>query len=424
MKTSLIKLYVLGGILIFSAIASADDYHYVNLLVGNRAAGLGGAYTALSDDPSGCFYNPAGISFAPSNSLSASVNAFSTESKTYKKAMQDVNGNYKNWKQESSILLPNFFGMVKKNGPHSIGVSYAVTNSTLRRQDQTFNNLFSGGLPDNPIERFEINIDDSDRTYLFGPSYAYRLADNLSLGTTLYIYYRDLKIIRNQLLQFEQGEHYLSNYYSTKEEWGVKPSLGIMWEPMDKISVGVTLSRIYLSSSQSDDQYILRDTTGLYPNSDVDFTDTDTIIFATADSDQTNEFPFETTLGLAYFVSSKLLFSGDLSYSESVDEREAVLNFALGCEYYFSEKWALRTGFWSDFTNAPELSENKVNQPEHVNLFGASLSMTYFNRQSSISLGCNYSFGDGEAQVVNNSYAIQDVENRAMTLYISAGYSF
>jgi long-chain fatty acid transport protein len=424
MKTLLIKFYVLPAIIIFTSMAMADDYHYINLLVGNRAAGLGGAYTALSDDPSGCFYNPAGISFAPGNSLSASVNAFSTETKTYKKTMQDVNGNYKDWEQESSILLPNFFGMVKKNGPHAVGVSYAVTNSTLRRQDQTFKNLFSSGLPSNPIERFEINIDDSDRTYLFGPSYAYRLSDSLSVGTTVYVYYRDLKIIRNQLLQFEQGEHYLSNFYTTKEEWGLKPNLGVMWEPIEKVSVGVTLSKVYLTTSQSDDQYILRDTTGLYPDSEVDFSNTDTIIFATADSDQTDDFPLEATLGLAYFVSPQLLFSGDLSYYESVDERETVVNFALGAEYYFTEKWALRGGFWSDFANTPELSDNKINQPEHVNLFGTSLNLTYFHRQSSISLGLNYSFGEGEAQVVSNSYAIQDVENRAMTLYISAGYSF
>ena len=67
MKCSLIKHYLLIGILASATMAFADDYHYVNLLVGNRASGLGGAYTALSDDPAGCFYNPAGISFAASN---------------------------------------------------------------------------------------------------------------------------------------------------------------------------------------------------------------------------------------------------------------------------------------------------------------------------------------------------------------------
>ncbi|MDY7035416.1 MAG: aromatic hydrocarbon degradation protein, partial [Thermodesulfobacteriota bacterium] len=45
--------------LVFVSDAFADDYHYVNMLVGDRATGLGGAYTAVSDDPAGCFFNPA-----------------------------------------------------------------------------------------------------------------------------------------------------------------------------------------------------------------------------------------------------------------------------------------------------------------------------------------------------------------------------
>ena len=118
------------------------------------------------------------------------------------------------------------------------------------------------------------------------------------------------------------------------------------------------------------------------------------------------------------------MFSTDLSYYESVGTREAVINFAIGTEYYFNENWAVRGGFWSDFANTPKLSGNKVNQPEHINLFGTSLSLTFFQRQASISLGCSYSFGDGEAQVVADNATIEDVENRATTLYISAGYSF
>ena len=419
MTHSLSKLCWLLGLLMVTTPAAADDYHYINLLVGNRASGLAGAYTALSDDPAGCFYNPAGIAFAPHNSLSASVNAFNTETKTYQDAMQRVSGDGISWRQESSILLPNFFGMVKKIGAHTIGASYAVTNSTLRRQDQTFTDLRST-LADNPIEQLDINIDDSDRTYLFGPSYAYRFSNHFSIGTTLYLYYRDLKRIRNQLLRFEQGEHYLSNYYSTKEQWGLKPSLGIMWEPADKLSVGLNFSKIYLSNSHSDDQLILRDTT----NQVDDFSDTNLISVANSESDEQQDFPLETSLGAAYFVSPQLLFSADIRYYEDVRNRDALINVAVGTEYYLNEKLALRGGFWSDLANTPQLSRDKVNQAEHIDLYGGSISLTLFHRKSSVSLGCNYSFGNGDAQVVSNSTSIQDVEVRTTTIYISAGYSF
>ena len=62
-------------ILAFSTAAWADSYHYKNLIVGDRASGMGGAYTAISDDPSGLYYNPAGIVYSQGTNVSASANA-------------------------------------------------------------------------------------------------------------------------------------------------------------------------------------------------------------------------------------------------------------------------------------------------------------------------------------------------------------
>ena len=41
--------------------SAASDYRFEDLPVGNRAMILGGAFTALSNDPSGVYYNPAGL---------------------------------------------------------------------------------------------------------------------------------------------------------------------------------------------------------------------------------------------------------------------------------------------------------------------------------------------------------------------------
>src|SRR4051812_22116956 len=91
-KSSGWGLFLLGGVVGSSGFvafldtaflnqAVADDFHYRSVLVGERGASLGGAFLAISDDPSGVFYNPAGIVFGFENYISGSANTY-TSSKT------------------------------------------------------------------------------------------------------------------------------------------------------------------------------------------------------------------------------------------------------------------------------------------------------------------------------------------------------
>ena len=50
----------------------ADESHYHDYPVGDRALGLGGAFTALADDASAAYHNPAGLAEVPSSSFSLS----------------------------------------------------------------------------------------------------------------------------------------------------------------------------------------------------------------------------------------------------------------------------------------------------------------------------------------------------------------
>ena len=57
-----IPYVTLSMIFSWTGFAAADEDHYNNIIIGDRPAGMGGAYTAISDDPSGLYYNPAGSS--------------------------------------------------------------------------------------------------------------------------------------------------------------------------------------------------------------------------------------------------------------------------------------------------------------------------------------------------------------------------
>ena len=424
MKTSIwisSHLYrlILCGILsvVFCCLpALADEFHYVNILVGERSAGMGGAYTAISDDPSGCYYNPAGLVYAPGTSLSASVNAYHGSTLLYKDVLTGTDGVKHDFEQTSSALLPNFFGIIQPLGRGMLGLSYAVPDAILRDQEQTFSNIASSyaGVD---ITTYTLNMNDVDKTYNFGPSYAWKHSDSLAFGVTLYAHYRDRDMITNHFLVYNDDDFEWQNYYESSKEWGLHPILGVMYTPIDKLSIGLRASRIKILSADNRTQRITKMREG-----SPDY-ETPPPLTVTENSDK-RKFPFTTTLGVAYFVSPILLFSGDITYYDKVsDTQKRIVNIALGTEYYINEKLALRGGLYTNAAHTPKLSSSIANQDEHIDLYGLSLSLTSFTRSSSVSLGLGYAFGDGDAQAIADNTTVHDIELRNLTIFISATYT-
>lgn len=437
-RASVLSVFAVAVLLLFFPKNSgADEYHYTNILVGERPAGMGGAYTAVSDDPTGLYYNPAGIVYAPGRKLSASVNAYYSTQKTYKNVTSDFD-----WKRESSSILPNFFGIIQPLGKGMLGFSYAVPDSIIEDQDLSTN--IEQGL-------LVINYNVEDATSNFGPSYALAISKNVSFGATLYVHYRRYQRISNQMLISTDNSYTWDNLYFETEEWGLKPLLGIQWSPEDKkYSVGFTLSRtILLNATTSYEQ-----TKHLAAS-----TDASTVVMPVnsqacldgsspsdcridADIDGKRKYPLTAKLGFAYFPTNTLLLTGDVDYYFATGEvtgtypannqtgtlalyteKRSFINVSLGTEYYFSRKLALRGGFYTNFANTPDVSSDKSGQEEHVDIYGMSLSLTTFTRGTSLTLGTVLTNGAGKAQVTGGS-AIQDVVFQSYMFYIGTSYFF
>jgi hypothetical protein len=309
--------------------------------------------------------------------------------------------------------------VIHQLGPGKIGFSYAVVDSYLRDQEQVFYNIRSA-IPGVSIDRYVLNIDDEDKVYNLGPSYGIKLRDNLSTGITLYLHYRDGKIIRNHLLNLSNGEFDWENYYLSWTEYGIRPVIGFMWEPFDKVSLGITFSRTFIFDSET---RLQKSHSGFRAQGEcIDFTYG--VCSEVFKSSEKRKFPYVTTAGIAYFSSPSLLLSADLSYYTDVEDRKAVLNGAMGIEYYLSPTIALRAGGFTDMANTEKLKSGLTDQPEHINIFGGTLSITYFTKNSSLTLGGVYSYGSGKAQVIPGSTAQQDATLSSLTIYIGAGYSY
>lgn len=387
--------------------AGADQYHYKNMLIGDRPAGMGGAYNAVSDSPEGAFYNPAGMAYAVGQSLSVSVNAFHSSRTDYEGVLGGGD-----WTRSSSSLAPNFFGMIQPWGKGKIAFSYAVPDTIEEDQNQQYYNFGN-------ISSLTINISNIDKTYKFGPSYAQKINDNLSVGTTLYVHYRQIKLIANQYYLTDIGEYEWINEYAKQTEYGIEPKLGIMWSP-EKFSFGLTVSRNTIVDSDIRYQKTIHRGDTASPPSFLEIIGPEVNT-----SGDKRKYPLSVSLGGAWFASETLLLSCDIDYFGEVssEDREAVVNFALGAEYYLSEKYALRGGFYTNMANTPEIESGDENRLDHVNLYGVTTSISRFTRASAMTLGFNYAYGEGDAQPVSGT-AIYDATVSTLTVFLSGSFSY
>jgi long-subunit fatty acid transport protein len=401
------------AVLLFPVLGLGDDSHYTNILVGDRAGAMAGAYTALSDDPAGMYYNPAGIVHAGENSLSLSVNGYTSTSKEYKGA---IGG--KDWSRKSSGIVPNFFGMLHTWGKIKMGLSYAIPDQITENQYDTLLDVPTG-TPGLSLTKIMINHKTEDKTYNFGPSFAVEVAPRLSVGVTLYVHYRYMDYISNQMVWLSNGQTNWFNQYMNMEEWGLRPILGLIWRQPSKFSVGFAVSRVFALRSESRLQMTQKDVNDK------------TTIFNPPNSGDTRDYPYKISLGAAYYLNPDLLITADITYYTPTDYTlfgskrsfEAVINGALGSEYRMTKDLALRAGLYSNQSSTPEIKGIEGENGEKVDVYGGSLALCYVTGKTSISLGGSYSFGDGKANVTADP-AILNMAYRNWTLFISSTYFF
>lgn len=423
-------------ICLFTGHAGADQYHYKSLLIGNRAAGMAGAYTAVADDPDGLFYNPAGIAFSPDRQLSGSVNAIHTAHKNY----TNINEGGFEWNRRSTAMVANFFGVYQELGPGVAGFSIAVPDRVAENQEQSYGPFETG---DGTVEEFTFSHNMQDTTTYMGPTYALKLSSQLSLGLTLYAHHRQFELIEDQqvIKELDSGARIFEDFYNHVQstEWGIRPQLGLMWSPVPELSLGMRLARTWLEDQAPEvKQHVTRN----YDSETGDATSevykecttaggTVTRTISTSNYACTGSFvprserelPYEITTGIAYFPNPALLLSGDFSYHSATDTYEPTWNAAVGGEYFFNTTWALRSGLYTNRANTPEVQRGQDHR-EHVDLYGVSASISRHSGGAAMSLGANYSRGTGEVILAPEGSLTQQVTAQTLTVYLSTATSF
>jgi long-subunit fatty acid transport protein len=405
-----IKIIILTIVIVLPSILKADTTHYKNILVGDRAANMAGAFIALSDDSSGCYYNPAGISYTVGTNLSGSVNAYHIQHSKYDDAIRGYD-----WKRNSAELLPNFFGVIKNHGKHSFGLSVVVPDSFVQHQDQEIDDLpASGGME--AIKRYTLNRHEEDSTTISGITYAYEFNPSLAVGATLNYFHRKYRMGNNQTLMYEDNTFVGSFYNSSWGEKGIYPKIGVRWAPHEKVNFGLTISKIFIIESRWDSMSQIKERN----SSD--------LVYSKNDSKVQRSTPFELGIGMALLPFSDTIFTFDVNlYTDpGINEfapygYDSVLNFSFAVEYAINKKNVVRLGYFTNNTAAPMPNDNTKGL-EHIDMWGISTGYSIHNESTSFTVGMVYSKGAGTAQIYDNSSRIVNLNRYSLTGLLSTNY--
>ncbi len=408
---------VLWSAILFPVMGLADEFHNVNQIVGDRSIGMAGAYGAVSDDASGMVFNPAGIAFSNSASMSANVNTLQWSQITYQEALQ---GKF-DYQRSSYQVLPNFFGVVQPFGDWKVGFSSAIDDSTQEKQYQTFENLVG-------IQRFVVNLNNLQTTYNVGPTIAKKLSNTVAIGVSLPLHYHTSEFISNQSVLFEASSNNQlewSNIYRRKTEQGLRPKLGIIFNPLPKVSLGATIDHtvVFAAAQTLQESQCSTNTTDVGCSSQIN---PEIINYSLIP-----RYPIQVRIAGAWFPNSAVLVSGDLIYNTAVKAtdgfpaKEITLDGALGLEWYWTPRWALRSGVYTSMANTPELNNTGTYQNPHINRYGSTFSIARFSQGSSISLGLMALYGEGQSQLFGSiPNLLQSTTSLDLNAFFTTSYRY
>ncbi len=165
--------------------ALAQDGNHNDLLIGGRAAAMGGAFTAVADDASAAIHNPAGLAQISRQSISASISAYGVASTTAEGVYVD-DPNSADLKRTDIQIFPGTTGYVfplpgGESWSHTLAATILVTDFS---EFEGAVDLSSDAL--GIIAQF---FDKTATTTLYvGPSYGFRFKQ-LYVGASAFLQY-------------------------------------------------------------------------------------------------------------------------------------------------------------------------------------------------------------------------------------------
>jgi long-subunit fatty acid transport protein len=182
----------------------SQDTHYNSNQFGARSALLGGAIIGDVNDNTGVFYNPAGLGFMDTATLSINGNAYQIENIKIENAL----GQKKDFKSSHLGSVPLFVGGMLRKGEKRLKIGFTVMSSVnfqfkaTARIDDTED--IAGDLESPGKEEFigQSSVNTKVSELLFGLGGGYKLNDNWSVGLSNLFTVRSVSYNRTTIARF------------------------------------------------------------------------------------------------------------------------------------------------------------------------------------------------------------------------------
>ena len=370
-------------LLLVATSARADFFNARNIILGERASLLGGAFTALADDSTAGYYNPAGLVQVPGFALAASANVYGLYLLDRIEQVNDQ-GDLLPLPFVRTVILPTTFALSYRVHERVTIAIHVFSTDRFRLaainsvdapvvakaigSDQLFNGLSRSA-------RFD------QASTLYGASAGFLLTDWFSFGISLHYH----------LAQTSQA--LASTYFTHASEDGTVPSsqatltadnevtsgglipqLGVLFRLPHGIRIGANwqCETLMLHSENAWQVALSSDMLGQSIQSGITKGDTRyphkfSLGLAWQGSRVLLSFDFVAYLGLDYDAPHEVLRT---QYADNRHLEVAHFDASLGAEVVLSEMFVLRGGL---FTNTSSASQQYAE--ERIDLFGGVVGL-------------------------------------------------
>jgi len=419
-------------LLLAAAGARADESNFRPYHVGSRAAGMGGAFTALADDGSGAWYNPGGLAFVEHSQLSIAGSVYGLVSGSFGDALGDGH----DFRYTGIDTLPTATGAIWRlagsDGTADVLSLSVFVPDALRVDDRdtlgSRQNAFFYG--------------DQLQTVWAGAGWSHRFG-RVGVGAVLF------GLLGTRLSQFDltavapgnTAQFATLSARTDATSYGAALGAGVRWDPTDGLHLGLSAYSPPLGFGKR--RFFARATAGAVAGAEP--------ASAVVNVDDLHASPWQplrVQAGAAarfgsLTLSADLQFLGPRTITDDADRaaegltreirRQAVLNGSVGLEWVVAGKYPLRAGFFTDRSAAPAPQPVPAGaadpNPENTSLIhrmGATFSVGVRTDHTATDLGLCISGGSGSDVVPDNlDFSVTKVSrSRQLLAYVFLGSSY